>query len=161
MSSRSGPERTDTHHLLSREKEVADRGREVEQAAAAEHAHLLAHRAQQPQVVIHGDEREREECARTLDGLVCRQDFKQLCALTRTHGDVRRPIGSGCRRVADVEEVEEGVGGVRVVPAERLQAELAVHEDDRVAGLEEVLGGRRAARPSIGCQDAFAGSWIG
>ena len=161
MSSRSGPERTDTHHLLSREEEVADRGREVEQTAAPEHTHLLAHRAEEPQVVVHSDEREREERARALDGLVRRQDFEQLCALARPHGDVRRPVGSGRRRVADVEEVKEGVGGVRVVPAERLQAELAVHEDDRVAGLEEVLGGRRAARPSIGCQDAFAGSWIG
>ena len=88
MSSRSGPERTDTHHLLSREKEVADRGREVEQAAAAEHAHLLAHRAQQPQVVIHGDEREREECPRALHGLVCGEDFEQLLAFRRLYGDV-------------------------------------------------------------------------
>jgi len=32
----------------------------------------------------------------------------------------------------DYEEVEKGVGGVGVMPAERLQAELAVHDDDCV-----------------------------
>ena len=45
----------------------------------------------------------------------------------------------------NVEEVEEGVRGMGVVPAERLQTELPVHEDDGISGLEEVLCGRSAA----------------
>lgn len=152
MSSRSGPERTDTHHLLSREKEVADRGREVEQAAAAEHAHLLAHRAQQPQVVVYRHECESQERPCALHGLVRREHLEQLRAFFRTYGDVAR---GGRRRpgwFVDVEEVEERVGGVRVVSAERLQAELPVHEDDGVAGFQEVFRGRRATRSSIGSQ---------
>jgi len=34
---------------------------------------------------------------------------------------------------------------MRVVTAERLKAKLSVHEDDGVAGLEEVFGGCRTA----------------
>jgi hypothetical protein len=41
----------------------------------------------------------------------------------------------------DVEEIEKGVGGVGVVPAEGLETELAMHEDDGVACFEKVFGG--------------------
>lgn len=41
------------------------------------------------------------------------------------------------------EEVEERVCRVRVMPTERLQAVLPVHEDDGVARPEKVLCGRR------------------
>lgn len=47
---------------------------------------------------------------------------------------------------------------MRVMAAERLEAELAMHEDDRVAGLEEVLGGGGAARAGAEVvQEADAG----
>lgn len=57
----------------------------------------------------------------------------------------------GRRRVValdDVQQVEERVGRVRVVPREGLQRVLSVQEDDGVpARAEEVLGGRGAAGP--------------
>lgn len=44
------------------------------------------------------------------------------------------------------EQIEKWVRGVGVVSAEGLQAELPVHEDDGVAGFEEVFGGGGASR---------------
>jgi len=50
----------------------------------------------------------------------------------------------------DFEEVEKGVGGVGVMPAEWLQTELAVHEDDCVSRFQEVLC---RSCPSGSCED--------
>ena len=131
-----------THHLLAREEEIADGGGEVVEHARAEDGQLLADGAQEPEVVVHGDERERVQQAVRVRALVRAEHLAQRVPLRRRHVDVRARARRGR---LDVEEVEEGVRRVRVVPAEGLQAELAVHEDDGVARLEEVFGGRRAA----------------
>jgi hypothetical protein len=49
-------------------------------------------------------------------------------------------------RFDNVEEVEEGIRRVRIVPGERLERVLAVQEDDGVTtASEEMLGGGGAA----------------
>lgn len=52
--------------------------------------------------------------------------------------------------IVDVKEVEERVGGMRVVSAEGLKAKLTVHEYDCVARFEEVF-----------CRSGSASSWHG
>jgi len=39
----------------------------------------------------------------------------------------------------DFEEIEEGIGRVRIMPAERLQTELPMHEDNCISCFEEVF----------------------
>lgn len=51
-----------------------------------------------------------------------------------------------CRGIYyDFKKVKEGVGGMGIVPTERLETELAMHEDDSIARFEEVLCGGRTS----------------
>jgi len=77
----------------------------------------------------------------------------------RQHGEEISPLGRGdgypgWRRfrlgvALDIEEVEEGIGRMRIMSAEGLQTELAMHEYDRITGLEEVFCRRRASGSCI------------
>ncbi len=143
-----------THHFLCGQEEITDGRCEIEHRPPFQHCHFLAHSAQEPQVVVHRHEREGVQRPARVHLLVRGEHFEEVRALTRGDGDARdraRRLGQ-----VDIEEVEERVRRVRVVPAERLQAELPMHEDDCVAGLEEVLRGRRPARPCAVVIDKIA-----
>lgn len=73
------------------------------------------------------------------DVLVCGKDAEEVFLFAGRDGDVGGGGGGGWW--VDVEKVEEGVGGVGVMPAVGLERELAVHEDDGVAVFEKVFGG--------------------
>ncbi|EGX95325.1 hypothetical protein CCM_03597 [Cordyceps militaris CM01] len=126
-------------HALRRHEEVGHGGRQVQQAGGAERPHEARQPAQLVQVVANGDKREQEQHV-VLAGLF----------VLAQHGAEARLVAGADHdaRVVGVllEEVQEAVLGVRVVPRVRLQAELAVQEDDGVPGAEKVLGRRGAAR---------------
>lgn len=79
-----------------------------------------------------------------LNGLVRVEDLDELRTLGLSHGDLRARARV-LLALLELEKVEEGVRGVRVVPAERLEAKLSVHEDHAVAGLQEVFRRGRAS----------------
>lgn len=124
------------HHLLSREEEIADCRCEVIQRTPPQNSKLLADSTKQPQIVVHRHERERVQKARGVRVLVRREDLEQGRSLL--------PGDTDPRIILDFEEVQKRVRRMGVVAAERLQAELPVHEDDRVARFEEILRRGRA-----------------
>ena len=126
---------------MSRQEKVAHGSREVVHCVLPQNGQLVADGAEEPQVVVHRHERKRVQHARGLDGLVRRQDLEEVSPLLGGDGDLREVVA-----VVDLEEIEKRVGRVGVVSAEGLQAELPVHEDDGIAGFEEVLCGGCASR---------------
>ena len=101
---------------------------------SAERDEFLRDGAQQPEVVVDGDKRQRVQRACIVNALVRGENFDELWSFCGLDVDVGWNIG-----VVNVEEVEERMGGMRVVSAEGLETELPVHEDDCIARLEEVL----------------------
>ena len=65
-----------------------------------------------------------------------REDLYELVAVSWFDANLNGLFG-----VIYVEEIEEWIGRMRVMSAERLETELAVHEDDRIASLQEILCG--------------------
>ena len=128
-----------TRHFLSREEEIADCRCEVIQRTPPQNSKLLADSTKQPKIVVHRHERESVQKARRVRALVRREDLQQGRSLLLGDTDPRI--------ILDLEEVEKRVRRVGVVAAERLQAELPVHEDDRVVRFEEVLRRGRATSP--------------
>ncbi len=63
-----------------------------------------------------------------MDRLVRGQDVKEMLALLRRDAYA---VGMGG---VNVQQIEEGIGGMGIVSAEGLQTELSVHEDDCIAG---------------------------
>ena len=138
--------RESTCHLLSRKKEIADGCGEIIHRLPSEDGQLLADGAEKPEIVVDCDERHGVEGAGRLYCFVDREDVQDVCA--HVAGDAYFCRGGAPFRVIDFEKVEKGVSGVGVMPAEWLQAELAVHEDDCVSCFQEVL-----------CRSCPSGSW--
>ena len=107
---------------------------------SAEGDELLRDGAQQPEVVVDGNEGQRVQRAGCVYAFVCSENLNELGSFGRLDVD---DLG-----IVDIKKVEEGVGGMRVVSAEGLKTELTVHEDDCVARFEEVL-----------CRSGSASSW--
>jgi hypothetical protein len=110
-----------THHLLPGQEKIAHGGRKVKHRVSPTYGHLLAQRTEEPEVVVHGDEREGVEGARILDLLVLRKHGDEVGPLRVLDIDSRRNSRGGAGvRVEEVEKVEKRVCRVRVVPAKWL-----------------------------------------
>lgn len=119
--------------VLYRQEEVGDSSSQVEQSITSQLLHRPAHAAQHVQVVVDGDEGQHQEQVLALDLAIPSQDLEHEPVVLAADRDLPR------LRI-QVQEVEEAVRLMAVVPAVRLQAELPVQEDDSVAGRDEILG---------------------
>lgn len=120
-------------HALRRHEKVGHGGGQVQQAPGPEGPHEARQGAQLVQVVADGDEGDHEQHVGVAGAAVLGQHVAHL-------GGVVAGAPLDLARGPGAQEVEEAVLGVGEVARVGEQAELAVQEDDGVAGLEEVLG---------------------
>lgn len=120
-------------HALRRHEKVRHGGGQVQQAPGPQGPHEARQGAQLVQVVADGDEGDHEQHVGVAGAAVLGQHVAHL-------GGVVAGAPLDLARRPGAQEVEEAVLGVGEVARVGEQAELAVQEDDGVAGLEEVLG---------------------
>ena len=78
-----------------------------------------------------------------LNRLVCGEDLQQFRILRGSYANswTRFFCIAITAPVLDIQEIEERVRRMRIVPAEGLQTELTVHKNHRIVRLEEVFSG--------------------
>ena len=130
------------YHLLEGQKEIADSSSKIKQRVPPKRSHLLTDSPQKPQIIINSNKGQSIHPSFAMHPFVHRQHLLEMRPFVRRDGNTRASF----ILVVNLKKVKEGVGRMGVVPAEGLQTELPVHEDDGVPSLEEVLCGGRATR---------------